>query len=141
MSLLSPQRFICFHCFLMNDPGGNIQPLVKLNTAWCGSEIDFWEWKNREGDAGGADPPPSVSPFLTPHWFSWMFLPAAVGSYLSASSSWWRAAHPLADGCKPLGRLWVWMEFRGCGERLPEGKHTLSQALCLPLLLAQEIWH
>lgn len=43
MSLLSPQRFICFHCFLMNDPGGNIQPLVKLNTAWCGSEIDFWE--------------------------------------------------------------------------------------------------
>lgn len=34
------------------------------------------------------------------------------------------------DGCEPLGRIWVWMEFKGCGEGLLVGKHTEPGFLC-----------
>lgn len=37
-----------------------------------------------------------------------------------------------ADGCEPLGRVWLWMEFKGCGET-----HTAR----LPLPLAGDICH
>lgn len=134
MSLLSLQRFICFHCLQMppDERSRRKYPAsgeaAVLNTSWCGSEIDFWEWRSREGVLGVQILLPLPCPSSHPPGFHGCFsphCPESCGKHLSASL--WRAAPPLPDGCRALGRIWEWMEFRGC---LQGSTARLSAFLC-----------